>query len=321
MLQERLQEGGVGQKKAAVWERPESVASAWEIQRAAGFRTEPQSSASSRLRSVRESLREIITPRKAIGAQRFEHGEKPQGIEALSIVIPTLNEQFYIPKLLNSLVRQHFNGDLQIIVVDGKSEDDTVATVQKFQDRLSIEIVSAERDIGHQKNVGAELARNKHLLFLDADITLPPGALNKLASSVDPEERIVDNAVLVPSPLKFLDTMVVLAGNATLSVINRFEPAMIGAFILTTKENHERVDGFKEGAIIGEDLDYAIRSVRDGAKNHMHLDVYAYNSTRRGDRMGKVRAVLSWAKAYFYVRKHGPIYKNFYYPYGDYKKR
>ncbi|MCL5019179.1 MAG: glycosyltransferase [Patescibacteria group bacterium] len=321
MLQERLQEGGVGQKKAAVWERPESVASAWEIQRAAGFRTEPQLSASSRLRSVRESLREIITPRKAIGVQRFEHGEKPQGIEALSIVIPTLNEQFYIPRLLNSLVRQNFSGDLQIIVVDGKSDDDTVGTVQKFQDRLPIEIVSAERNIGHQRNVGAELARNKHLLFIDADITLPPNTLNVLASSVNPEERIVDNVVLLPYPLKFLDTIVVLAGNTVLSVVNKYEPAMIGAFILTTKENHDKVGGFKEGAIIGEDLDYALRSVKDGAKNHMHLDVHAYNSTRRGDKMGRVRAVLLWVKAYFYVRKHGPIYSNFDYPYGDYRKK
>ena len=43
----------------------------------------------------------------------------------ISIIIPTLNEQFYLPKLLAALEKQTFR-DFEVTVVDGGSGDKTV---------------------------------------------------------------------------------------------------------------------------------------------------------------------------------------------------
>jgi len=49
-----------------------------------------------------------------------------------SIVIPTLNEEKYLPNLLNDLTKQK-EKDFEIIVVDGKSEDRTIDIAIKYK--------------------------------------------------------------------------------------------------------------------------------------------------------------------------------------------
>lgn len=248
--------------------------------------------------------------------------EQKRGIESLTVVIPALNEEAYIPRLLTSLTWQDFKGDFQVIVVDGNSQDRTVEVAKSFQNRLPIEIIQSERGVGRQRNVGAENSKYSHIAFMDSDIILPRGFLNKLAGRVNPDERIIDTVSLLPVPRKFIDTMAAMYGNAAFAFINKFiEPVMIGPFMFTTRENHEKIGGFAEGSVIGEDLDYALRSVKDGAKNHMHPDLYVFNSSRRADMMGRINFTKTWARAYFHVRKNGPIYENFDYSFGDYIKK
>lgn len=273
----------------------------------------------SRIEDVRRELDDFTPSMVSVDPGGEGKERKHRGIESLSIVIPALNEEHYLPKLLSSLDRQEFAGDLQVVVVDGKSNDRTVDVASNFKDRLDLTVISSERGIGRQRNAGAEIAKHQHLLFLDADVIVPRNMLNRFAAKINPKDRIVDTVVLVPHPLKFFDTVGGLYGNLVLGAINMIEPAMTGAFLLTTKDNHSKVGGFAEGAIIGEDLDYVLRSARDGAKTHKHMSHYVFSSTRRGDHMGRAQFMLSWVKAYLYVRRNGPIYDNFYYPYGDYK--
>src|ERR1700733_10407118 len=102
-------------------------------------------------------------------------------IHELSIIIPCLNEQAYLPRLLESIAAQTYDGKLQVIVVDGHSDDKTVASAHKYAQRLDdLLVVEAERNVGHQRNVGAKHAKYEHLLFLDADVVLPPDLLARL---------------------------------------------------------------------------------------------------------------------------------------------
>ena len=70
-------------------------------------------------------------------------------IDELSIIIPTLNEENHLPKLLKSITEQNFKGNLQVTVVDGKSEDKTVALAEKFRNIIpGLEILQTKRNIG-----------------------------------------------------------------------------------------------------------------------------------------------------------------------------
>lgn len=164
----------------------------------------------------------------------------------LSIIIPTLNEQAYVPLLLRSIAAQHFKGKLEVIVVDGQSSDKSPEAVRKFASQIdSLKVMSTEPNLGHQRNVGARAARFAYLLFLDADVTLPNGCLNKLASKVKSQDQFVAAVLHLSQDMSIAD-YAVLGIIYFLFFISRLAgtPVTNGDFILTTKVQHDRVKGF-----------------------------------------------------------------------------
>src|SRR3989344_4421237 len=101
----------------------------------------------------------------------------------LSIVIPTLNEEKYIPNLLNCLKNQTFK-NFEIIVVDANSRDNTKKTISKFKD-LKIKIINSKiRNPGYQRNLGVKNAKNERILFLDADTKISEDFLEKTLKEI-----------------------------------------------------------------------------------------------------------------------------------------
>ena len=95
----------------------------------------------------------------------------------ISVIIPTLNEEARIEGLLRSL--QVIPG-LEIIVVDGMSQDRTVEIVKALTPR----VWAAPRGRALQMNEGARHATGEGLLFLHADTRLTPSALDQLTSAL-----------------------------------------------------------------------------------------------------------------------------------------
>src|SRR3990170_5565992 len=91
-----------------------------------------------------------------------------------SIIIPTLNEERYLPHLLEDLSKQTFK-DFEAIIVDGHSNDATVAQALKFKGKLpELSILqSKERNVSFQRNLGGEKAEGSWLIFMDADNRVP----------------------------------------------------------------------------------------------------------------------------------------------------
>lgn len=81
----------------------------------------------------------------------------------LSIVIPTLNESD-VGSLINSIREQSFK-DLEIIIADGGSSEDNLASTRS----QNVRIVHSEPGRGKQLNRGAAEASGDTLLFLHAD--------------------------------------------------------------------------------------------------------------------------------------------------------
>ena len=89
----------------------------------------------------------------------------------ISIIIPTLNEADNISLLIPHLLQNaRENGNLEIIVSDGGSEDKTVDVAQSFGVKT---VLSSKRNRAIQMNKGANMAEGDVLYFLHAD-TFPP---------------------------------------------------------------------------------------------------------------------------------------------------
>lgn len=97
----------------------------------------------------------------------------------ISIIIPVLNEAATIEK---TLTRLHNIADLEVIVVDGGSKDETVAIAQAIAHRCAklfapsseLKVIPAVAGRANQMNAGAAVATGDILLFLHADTHLPP---------------------------------------------------------------------------------------------------------------------------------------------------
>lgn len=114
--------------------------------------------------------------------------------EWFSLIIPTLNEEEHIEKLVRSIYEQDFR-PIEVMVIDDGSEDKTVEIARKLINELNgsnFTIILLETtNFGSLKgpalarNVGVQKSHGKYVLFVDADCLLTQkNILHKLASSL-----------------------------------------------------------------------------------------------------------------------------------------
>ena len=98
----------------------------------------------------------------------------------ISIVTPSLNQGEYIEETILSVLNQNYK-NVEYIVVDGNSSDDTLKTLRKYQHRFSTLIIEEDTGQSNAINKGFSLATGELFGWLNADDMLAPGALYKIA--------------------------------------------------------------------------------------------------------------------------------------------
>src|SRR5213594_4445870 len=122
----------------------------------------------------------------------------------IGVVIPTLNEASYLPGLLADLQCLRQIVPLDVVVADGGSRDGTLAVAERAAARTLVGPAGRAR----QLNAGAAAARGEWLLFLHADVRVPPAARRALlAAVVDapppvPQVAVFRFAIDLPAPWK-----------------------------------------------------------------------------------------------------------------------
>ncbi len=99
----------------------------------------------------------------------------------LSIIIPVLNEAVIITTLLNHL-SANISGEnsIEILLVDGGSQDETRELVQSYSEKskIPIRLISSKKGRAKQMNKGAKNALGDIFYFLHAD-SFPPKNFDK----------------------------------------------------------------------------------------------------------------------------------------------
>lgn len=109
---------------------------------------------------------------------------------AVSVVIPAYNAERYIADALASIQEQTLR-DIEVLVVDDGSADDTLRQVGRFANSLDLTILrQANGGPAAARNAGIRKARGRYCAFLDADDIMLPQRLAIQAALLDAESDL-----------------------------------------------------------------------------------------------------------------------------------
>jgi len=218
----------------------------------------------------------------------------------LSIIIPTLNEEKYLPLLLEEIKKQDFDG-YEIVVADAGSEDKTVQIAKNYGCKIVKGGLPAKG-----RNEGAKEARGDTFLFMDADnIFLPENFLKNLLEEFEKRKLEVASFPIYPQGNWFDKVAYGLYNNFLVNLTQKFSAYATNS-VLVRKEIHQKIGGFDEEIKIAEDHAYAKRARKFGKFGFIKTEP-VLTSTRRFEQDGRTKTYLKYFLAGIYMFFLGDI--------------
>lgn len=223
-----------------------------------------------------------------------------------SIVIPALNEEAFLPELLQDLVKQTYQ-NFEVIIVDGRSVDKTIETARKFISRLAklTIIKSSQRNVPYQRNLGAKSASGKYLVFFDADVSVPKNYLDKIHQAL-----IKQGVDFLTTWFKGDDTyikhnLIMAATNILIEASKLIDkPFVCGGSAIISRRAFSDVGGYNEKIKVHEDYDLSVRLNKRGYKLYILKRPMFIVSLRRMRAQGTEKTIRNYAMQtiYFFLR-------------------
>lgn len=215
-----------------------------------------------------------------------------------TIIIPTLNEEKFLPNLLESIEGQT-EKSFEVIVVDGASKDNTVKIARSFDKKIPISVIECDHArLPMQRNRGAAQARGAWLVFVDADSVLLPYCMSRLAVFIQTEKpRFVtswgkpDSRVVQDSVSTLLYNMVLEGG---LLFHKQFSP---GPFTAIARSAFEAVGRYDESLEFAEDQNLSQRLADFGVPLAIIRETLFIWSMRRFRAQGMLKPMQAYLRA------------------------
>lgn len=218
----------------------------------------------------------------------------------LSIIIPALNEEKYLPLLLKHIEEQEFDEDYEVIVADADSKDRTVEIAKGFGCNITKGGLPAKG-----RNKGAKIAKGDIFLFMDADnFYLPENFLTDLLNEFRKRDLAVASFAVCPDG-NWFDRLAYKIYNFWVKSTQRFFAFATNA-VLVKREVFEKIKGFDEEIKIGEDHDLAKRAAKIGRFGFIETEP-VLTSTRRFKRDGRFRTYSKYLLVGIYMLFLGPV--------------
>ncbi len=209
----------------------------------------------------------------------------------LSCIIITLNEEKYLPLLLESLKKQTFH-NIETIVADFHSKDKTREIAKRYGCRVTL---GGNYTVG--RNNGARIARADYLLFLDADSTLPENFLEVNFTKFKESGKGTGTVPVKPLSDKLVDKAFFGFYNLWSYLMSGFSPHCAGCGIFARKDVFDAIGGFDEKVVFAENHDFTRRAKDYG---FIILPVPMYTSVRRMEKEGRFKFMAKYVYSGLY---------------------
>lgn len=168
----------------------------------------------------------------------------------LSIIIPVINEEKTLPRLLERLTASPFISQCEIIIVDGGSKDCTLSVCADYE----LQCIQSEPGRAKQMNAGAQKASGDVYYFVHAD-TIPP-----VTYFEDIQHALLSKYEIGCYRFKFESKHLLLYVNSYCTRFDRLWLRGGDQTLFVTKELFEQLKGFDEYYTIMEEYDLIRRA-------------------------------------------------------------
>ncbi|WP_417351126.1 glycosyltransferase [Flavobacterium alkalisoli] len=219
-----------------------------------------------------------------------------------SLVIPVYNRPDEIQELLESLTKQTYKQQFEIVIVEDGSSVTCKDVVSSYENRLMISYYFKENSgPGDSRNYGMRIAKGDYFIILDSDCILPPHYIQSIADNLEKDytdcfggpDAAHESFSDVQKAINFTMTSFLTTGGVRgkSEKIEKFQPRSFNMGI--SKQAFEASGGF--GNIHpGEDPDLSIRLWKLGYTTKLFKDSFVFHKRR-----------IDWEKFYIQVNKFG----------------
>lgn len=207
----------------------------------------------------------------------------------ISIVIPAYNEEKHIAGAIDSLKSQSF-GDLEVIVVDNGSADNTLDFCQNADKVMHFSEVNNPSAV---RNYGANNSDSQYIAFLDADSSLSRNAIANAVKYL--REGFVGGRNVIRSPED------VLAAKIQTYILNnwaRFIAPQYTPYVFCSRDAFDNVGGWPEGMELGDELIFQ-RTLRRNGRLVFDESSFVETSPRRYQKEGYLKTTMLGILGYY----------------------
>ena len=214
-------------------------------------------------------------------------------LPVVSIIIPCRNEERFIGKCLDSIIANDYPKDkLEVLVVDGMSEDGTRGVVERYANRYPFIrlLENPKRITPCALNLGITNAKGELILWMSAHSEYEKEYVSKCIKYMDEFHADAVGGVIKPIPRNNS-----LIGKSICTAISH--PFGVGSSAHKTgasgpkwtdtafgvcykREVFQKVGFFNEKLIRGQDMEFSLRLKKEGLKTLLVPEIISYYYTR-----------------------------------------
>lgn len=184
-----------------------------------------------------------------------------------SIIIPTLNEENYLPSILTDLSQQ-IDKDFEVTVVDCSINDKTQQACMNFSRRLPIKFYrTKKKSVSFQRNYGASHSVGNYLVFIDADSRIGSAFTKNLKKFIFKEKGLVIIPYIIADESTPQSTFAFRFVNFLIELSHTIgKPFSAGGNMIWEKNFFHMIGGFEENLYIAEDHNIIQKAYRWGVR-------------------------------------------------------
>lgn len=187
----------------------------------------------------------------------------------VSVIIPCYNAERWIAEAIDSCLNQTYPS-VEIIVINDGSTDNSLEIIKSYGDKIVWE-TGEKKGGNHARNRGFALSKGKYIQFLDADDYILPEKIARQVSFLEETDAEVvygdwRHRQHLPSGETFLEDVNISGAQPDILESLLADWWVSPACILFTRKVVEKSRGWDESLRAGQDRDFFLSVVMDGAK-------------------------------------------------------